>query len=71
MSTFTGTTKHSATFTGTSKSSPTTGTNSIIIGNPIGLLLALTYAENHGGGTTSIWTGTTKNSSTFTGTTKH
>jgi hypothetical protein len=41
-------------------------TNNIIIGNPIGLLLALTYATNHSSGSSTIWTKQIQSSSTWT-----
>lgn len=55
MSTFTSENKSSASFTGVNKS--TYGSSSIVAGNPIGLLLLLTYADaasGTGGGWQSI-----------------
>lgn len=51
-----------ASWTTANKSTPNGAT--IQIGNPIGLLLVLTYAEQHI--STLTWTPQTKNSSTFT-----
>lgn len=57
MATLTAQTKHVPTLTAQSKSG---GTGSINIGNPIGLLLALTYAVSHGSSIGTVLTAQTK-----------
>lgn len=71
MATWTNQSKNSATFTNESKGTGTTGGGGIVIGNPIGLLLSLTYAATHGGTLVSIWSKQSKSSSTWTNQTKN
>lgn len=60
MATWTNTSKSSPTWTNTSKSGQSVS-YSIVAGNPIGLLLSLTYASSVSGTSPSIvWTNDTK-----------
>ena len=68
MATWTSETRNISSWTSENKS--TTSSGSIVIGNPIGLLLSLTYAVAVGGSPLA-WTSENKNLSTWTGENKN
>lgn len=65
MASFTNLSKNTTTFTGDTK---TSGASSTVIGSPMGLLLALTYASS--AAISSIFSNSSKSTSNFSNTVK-